>query len=130
MGIDLIMEMIEKQNEVQAIAELGRCYRDGKGVGKDLVKAAEWMRKAADQDLGWAKNELFDILWRGFGTSSLIFKPESIATATPSVVATVSGSVCPHRDRGPRCNPGTHRPAVGFPRDTLNRSPCRISASA
>ena len=68
----MIMEMIEKQNEVQAIAELGRCYRDGKGVGKDLVKAAEWMRKAADQDLGWAKNELFDILWR-------INTPESLS---------------------------------------------------
>ena len=42
-------------------ARMGRAYRDGKGVGKDLVKAAEWMRKAADQDLGWAKNELLTL---------------------------------------------------------------------
>lgn len=44
-------------------AFIGRSYRDGRGVPKDLDKAAEWMRKAAKQNLGWAKNELFDILW-------------------------------------------------------------------
>ena len=42
-------------------ARLGRAYRDGKGVEKDLVKAAEWMRKAADQNLGWAKTELSNL---------------------------------------------------------------------
>ena len=47
-----------------AMGRLGRAYRDGKGVKRDLDKAAEWMRKAADKNVGWAKNELFDILWR------------------------------------------------------------------
>lgn len=42
---------------------LGRMYRDGRGVDVDLNTAAMWMRKAADQNLKWAKNELFDILW-------------------------------------------------------------------
>ena len=35
-----------------AIVRLGRAYRDGKGVEKDLDKAAEWMRKAADKNAG------------------------------------------------------------------------------
>ena len=47
-----------------AMGRLGRAYRDGRGVKQDLGKAAEWMRKAADKNIGWAKNELFDILWR------------------------------------------------------------------
>jgi len=33
-------------------------------VEQDLVEASEWMRKAADKNVGWAKNELFDILWK------------------------------------------------------------------
>ncbi|WP_400218750.1 DUF6270 domain-containing protein [Methanomethylophilus alvi] len=78
-GIDLIEQLIE-QNEVQAFAELGRCYRDGKGVERDLLKAAEWMRKAADQNLGWAKNELFDILWR-INTPESLKEMISVATA-------------------------------------------------
>lgn len=48
------------QRDIQG--RLGRMYRDGRGVDKDLNKASEWMRKAADQDLAWAKNELADIL--------------------------------------------------------------------
>ncbi|MCB5266468.1 MAG: hypothetical protein LHW41_09590, partial [Candidatus Cloacimonetes bacterium] len=47
-----------------AMGRLGRAYRDGKGVPRDLDKAAEWMRKASDKNVGWAKNELFDILWK------------------------------------------------------------------
>ncbi len=47
-----------------AMGRLGRAYRDGKGVEKDLIKASEWMRMAADQNIRWAHWELFDILWR------------------------------------------------------------------
>ena len=42
---------------------IGRAYRDGRGVEKDLMKAIEWMKKAADQNLAWAKWEYYNILW-------------------------------------------------------------------
>ena len=54
------------QKDIQG--RLGRMYRDGRGVKKDLVVASEWMRRAADQNLIWAKNELFDILWAKKGS--------------------------------------------------------------
>jgi lipopolysaccharide cholinephosphotransferase len=57
-------QIIEKHDDGETWGRLGRAYRDGKGVEKDLDEAAEWMRKAAEKDVGWAKNELFDILWR------------------------------------------------------------------
>ena len=47
----------------ESMGNLGRIYRDGRGVEKDFRKAAEWMRKAAEKNVAWAKNELFDILW-------------------------------------------------------------------
>ena len=53
---------------------VARCYREGKGVQKDLDKAAEWMRKARSRGLRWADWELFDILWR-------IDTPESLKEA-------------------------------------------------
>ena len=59
---------------------MGRAYRDGKGVEKDLDKAAEWMRKASNAGIGWAKNELFDILWR-IGTPESYREMISVATA-------------------------------------------------
>jgi len=45
-----------------AMGRLGRAYRDGKGVEKDLNKAAEWMGKAVDKNVTWMRNELFDVL--------------------------------------------------------------------
>ncbi len=42
---------------------VSKIYCDGRGVPKDLDKAAEWMRKAAEKDHRWS-NELFDILWK------------------------------------------------------------------
>ena len=47
-----------------AMGRMGRAYRDGKGVSRDLVKAAEWMRKAKDRNVPWAEWELVGILWR------------------------------------------------------------------
>ena len=44
-----------------AMGRLGRAYRDGKGVPRDLKMAAEWMRKAADKNIVWAKKELGDV---------------------------------------------------------------------
>ena len=61
--IDLARPLAESGNrEMQA--RMGRAYRDGKGVDRDLVKAAEWMRKAVEQKIAWANWELFDILWK------------------------------------------------------------------
>ena len=42
---------------------LGRIYRDGKGVEKDLHVAAEWYRKAVEYGVEWAPLELFDVIW-------------------------------------------------------------------
>ena len=52
-----------------AMARLGRAYRDGKGVEKNLELAAEWMRKAADKDLWWAKLELAQIILKNNKTT-------------------------------------------------------------
>ena len=41
-----------------AMGRLGRAYRDGKGVERDLNEAANWMRKAAEKKVSWAKDEL------------------------------------------------------------------------
>lgn len=49
------------QSEMQG--RIARVFRDRKDGKADLYVAAEWMRKASDNGLGWAKNELFDILW-------------------------------------------------------------------
>ena len=44
-------------------ARLARMYRDGRGTEKNVDKAIHYMRLAVDKDLGWAKIELFDMLW-------------------------------------------------------------------
>ena len=44
------------------MVELGRAYRDGKGVEKNLDKAVEWMKKGADKGIDRVENELFDVL--------------------------------------------------------------------
>ncbi len=49
------------QKDIQGL--VGRMYRYGRGADKDIDLAAEWLRKASNQNLGWAKNELFDVLW-------------------------------------------------------------------
>ncbi|NCB44210.1 MAG: hypothetical protein EOM59_16575, partial [Clostridia bacterium] len=47
-----------------ATAYLARMYRDGKGVERDLDKAIELMRDAQRRGVPWARNELFDMLWK------------------------------------------------------------------
>ena len=54
-----------------SLGDLGRAYRDGKGCVKNINKAVEWMRIAASNNVWWAKEELFDILWN-------INSPESL----------------------------------------------------
>ena len=57
--LNSVIESGNKQYE----ARLARCYRDGKGTEVDVEKAIYYMRLAANKDLGWAKNQLFDLLW-------------------------------------------------------------------
>ncbi len=57
------LTMLSAKDNSGSIGRLGRAYRDGKGVNKDLEKAAELMKKASDMGLWWADKELMDILW-------------------------------------------------------------------
>ena len=43
------------------MARLGRAYRDGRGVEKDIDKAISWMHKAAKINFKWER-ELNDLL--------------------------------------------------------------------
>jgi hypothetical protein len=61
-----------------AMGLLGRAYRDGKGIEKNLDIAAEWMRKAVAKNIGWANNELFDVLWR-IGTAESFDEAAAVA---------------------------------------------------
>ncbi len=62
-------EMIElisgpaKIGDSGALGRLGRAYRDGRGVEKDLDKAACCLRKAYKVSKTWV-NDLFDVLWK------------------------------------------------------------------
>lgn len=71
--IDVITEEVESKNGL-ALERMGRMYFYGRGVSKDLVKAAEMMRSARDKGVRWANWELFGILWQ-IGT------PESMSEA-------------------------------------------------
>ncbi len=42
---------------------LGRIYRDGKGVQKDLCESAKWFELAVINNVEWAPIEYFDVLW-------------------------------------------------------------------
>ena len=55
------IQKLADNEDADAMGRLGRAYRDGKGVGKDLGKAAEWMGKAAGKSVNWEK-ELSDLL--------------------------------------------------------------------
>jgi TPR repeat protein len=44
---------------------IGRAYQAGEGVPKDLAKAADWYRKAADQGYGIAEFNLAVLLGQG-----------------------------------------------------------------
>ena len=52
-----------------AMYHLGLLYRDGKGVRKDLAKAAELLSKAAEQEDPHATNSLGNMYWNGEGVA-------------------------------------------------------------
>lgn len=59
-----------------------RLYRDGKGVSQDLDLATEYMRRAIEKNVSWARNEMFDILWQ-IGTQQAF--DEAIKTIKPGI---------------------------------------------
>jgi len=62
-----------------AMGRLGRVYRYGKGVKKDLCVSADWFRKSANMNVSWAKNALFDVLWQ-IGTPESYSEMIQVAT--------------------------------------------------
>jgi FkbH-like protein len=75
-----VAEPLAESGNSNLQGRMGRAYCDGRGVPKDLNKAAEWMRKAYENNLRWAGWELFDILWRINTPDSL---KEMISMAEP-----------------------------------------------
>ena len=57
---------------------LGRAYRYGRGVQKDLMESAEWMRKADNAKVRWAGIELVEVLWE-IGTPDALREMASVA---------------------------------------------------
>ena len=47
----------------QMQGRIGRAFRWGRGVNKNLEEAKSWMRKASASDIPWISNELFDMLY-------------------------------------------------------------------
>ena len=63
-------DLLERSKELASLGEphamgyLARLYRDGKDVEADLEASEQWMRKSASGGVGWAQNELLDMLWK------------------------------------------------------------------
>ncbi len=57
-----IRDWAEKEDRV-AMMHLGRAYRLGRFVDKDLEKSCEWLRRSVSKGNKSAINELFDTLW-------------------------------------------------------------------
>lgn len=52
-----------KKGDPEIMGRLGRAYRKGKGIKKNLVESSVWLKKSSDLGVQWAKCELFDVLW-------------------------------------------------------------------
>ena len=50
-----------EQGNADGQFNLGACYRDGTGVGKDEAEAVKWYSKAADQCIPEAKERLEEL---------------------------------------------------------------------
>ena len=57
------------RGDALAQLNLGRAYRDGKGVAEDTQEAVRWLRKAADQGLAEAQHNLGHAYWFGTGVA-------------------------------------------------------------
>ena len=52
------LEEAANKGDAQSQSELGRCYANSNGVGRDFDKAAMWFRKAAEQGVAKAQYNL------------------------------------------------------------------------
>ena len=59
-----IAHKLSDEGNGDGMIRLGRAYRTGTGVEKNLETAAEWFTNAASAGVKWASNELFDTLWQ------------------------------------------------------------------
>ena len=88
--IELAIPLAESGNrEMQT--RMGRAYRDGKGVEKDLLKSKEWYEKAYRQNLIGAGIELSDVLLKINTADSLktmieIIVPEAEKNNMPAIM--------------------------------------------
>ena len=62
------------RGDSHAMIRLGRAYRYGKGVDKDLVEAAKWMRMAADKGEALANSELVQVLLRHIENKDFMYR--------------------------------------------------------
>ncbi len=62
LALEICLERCDRSARY-AYGFLGRIYRDGKGVEKDLRASAEWYKRAVEYGVEWAPMELFDVLW-------------------------------------------------------------------
>ncbi len=67
----------------KAMWRLGRSYRYGKGVDKDMDAAMGWMRKAIDNGAPAAGGDLFDMLWEA-GTEEALLEMKGLAMNSAS----------------------------------------------
>ncbi len=69
---------LAEKGEGIAMNTLGRAYRYGKGVQKDLETSAQWMRKSKSAKIRWAGIELVEVLWE-IGTPDALREMTSTA---------------------------------------------------
>lgn len=84
---------------------LGRMYRDGRFVTKNLHCAADWMRKGSKKNVSWIANELFDVLWE-LNTSELDVEMVSLVEASSTAG---DGHACGRLARAYRFGRGVSR---------------------
>ena len=52
-AFDICLKIGEEKSNPKAMGHLGRMYRDGKGVAKDVDESAKWFKSAADMNSEW-----------------------------------------------------------------------------
>ena len=66
-----IISEFASTGDANAMGRLGRAYREGKGVEKDIIMAEYWLGKATEKHTGWVW-EYINLLWRINTRESLV----------------------------------------------------------
>lgn len=61
-GLLKIIQPLATDGNGEAMGRLAELYRYGRGVERNLDNAKYWMEKAVNENIGWCKNHLFDIM--------------------------------------------------------------------